>query len=93
MSSEFTPQELSRIKEERGLNNEQIQTLQKMAKTYRNSISKEQLLDTFRTFGYRSSMLEADLKAKFGQTEEKPVRITYDLLPSGKIENFSVEEV
>lgn len=39
------------------------------------------------------SLFEEDLKNKFAPKEEKPVRITYDLLPSGKVENFAVEEI
>ena len=39
------------------------------------------------------SLFEEDLQKKFAQKKEKPVRITYDLLPSGKVENFAVEEV
>ncbi len=64
-----------------------------MAATYKHKIGKEDLLDTFRRLGYMSNLLEEDLLGKFGKKEEKPVRITYDLLPSGKVENFTVEEV
>ena len=39
------------------------------------------------------SLLETDLNNRFGQKKEKPIRISYDLLPSGKVENFEVTEV
>ena len=39
------------------------------------------------------SLLETDLNNRFGQKKENPIRISYDLLPSGKVENFEVTEV
>lgn len=91
--SDFSPQELAKIKEERGLNQEQLGTLTRAAANYRGKASKEELLDTFRRLGYISRLFEEDLQAKFSKKEEKPVRITYDLLPNGKVENFTVEEI
>ena len=94
--SQFTAQELAQIKEERNLNAQQLIALQKAATSYSDKISKQDLLDSFRKLGYIVDLFEEDLKARFAAKEEKeqkPVRITYDLLPSGKVENFTVEEV
>ena len=88
--SEFTPQEIAKIKEERGLGVDQVNALQKAAFQYSGKISKQELLDNFRKFGYLVPLFEEDLKNKYTKKKEKPVRITYDLLPSGKVENFSV---
>jgi hypothetical protein len=67
--------------------------LQNAANNYAGKITKQELLDNFRRLGYMVSLFEEDLKNKFVPKEEKPVRITYDLLPSGKVENFAVEEI
>lgn len=50
-------------------------------------------MDSFRKLGYIVSLFEEDLKNKFAPKEEKPVRISYNLLPNGTVENFMVEEV
>ena len=83
--SEFTSQEISKIKEERGLNQDQVSALQRLSAQYKGKISKNDLLDNFRRFGYMSNLLEEDLKSKFTNKKEKPVKISYDLLPSGKV--------
>lgn len=54
--SEFSPQELNRIKEERGLKPDQLAALQRAASTYKGKLSKEELLDTFRRLGYIVSL-------------------------------------
>jgi hypothetical protein len=43
--------------------------------------------------GYISQLFEEDLQRRFGEKKEKPVKISYDLLPNGKVENFSVQEI
>lgn len=91
--SEFSLPEVGKLMDERGLNGEQITALQRAAKEYAGKISKEELLVTFRSLGYIPRLLEDDLKARFGKKEEKPVRITYDLLPNGQVENFTVTPV
>jgi len=43
-------------------------------------------------FGFIDSLLEEDLKTKFARKpESKDVQITYDLLPDGTIQNFTVK--
>jgi hypothetical protein len=43
-------------------------------------------------FGFIDSLLEEDLKVKFARKpESKDVQITYDLLPDGTIQNFTVK--
>ena len=93
VTSEFTVKELSRIRQERSLTQEQISTLEKASTNYKGKISKEDLLDTFRRMGYLVSMFEEDLQKRFGEKKEKSVRISYDLLPSGKVEHFMVQEI
>lgn len=88
--SEFTQQELGRIREERGLTYEQLATLQRLTREYSAKVSKEEILDTYRRLSYIGALLEDDLKAKYSKRQEKPVKITYDLLPNGKVENFTV---
>jgi hypothetical protein len=39
------------------------------------------------------NLLETDLSNRFGQKKEKPIRISYNLLPSGKVDNFEVMEI
>ena len=56
LMSEFSPQELNRIKEERGLKPDQLAALQRAATTYKGKLSKEELLDTFRRLGYIVSL-------------------------------------
>lgn len=83
--SEFTLEEISKIIQERPLTADQINVLQKTAVIYHNKISKEELLATYRKFNYISSLFEADLEKRLGNKKEKPIRISYDLLPSGKV--------
>ena len=71
----------------------QINALQKAAFQYGSKVEKQDLLDNFRRLGYMINLFEQDLQNKHAQKKEKPVRITYDLLPSGKVENFAVEEI
>ena len=89
----YSQQELATLKRERNLSQEQLGTLQRMLKQYEGKIGKADLLDSYRKFAYIGSMLEEDLRKRFDRVEEKPVRISYDLLPNGKVENFTVEEV
>jgi transcriptional regulator with XRE-family HTH domain len=91
--SDFTAQELARIKEERGLNQQQLASLHRAAHQYAGKITKDELLDSFRRIGYISTLFEEDLKNRLTPKEEKPVRITYDLLPNGKVENFTVQPI
>lgn len=67
--SEFTSQELNRIKEERNLDAQQLIALQKAATSYGGKIGKNELLDNFRTLGYNVFLFEEDLKAKFNKKE------------------------
>lgn len=64
--SDFTPQELARIKEERGLNQAQLNCLQRAATQYAGKVNKTELLNIFRGLGYMASMFEEDLKSRFG---------------------------
>jgi NTP pyrophosphatase (non-canonical NTP hydrolase) len=91
--AEYTREELIRIKEERNISQLQINNLQRLVKEYAGKVTKEEILDTYRRLGYIATLLEEDLKTKYGEKVEKSVRISYDLLPSGKVENFTVEEV
>lgn len=91
--SQFTAAEVAKIKEERGLNAQQLNALQNAAYQYGKKATKQELLDNFRKLGYLVPLFEEDLRKKYEKKKERPVKITYDLLPSGKVENFAVEEV
>jgi len=71
---------------------EQIKFFERTLSQYSSHISKDELLQTYRMFGYMDSLLEEDLKNKFAKkSESKDVQITYDLLPDGTIQNFTVK--
>jgi hypothetical protein len=53
--------------------------------TYAGKASKQEIIATFRRLGFIASLLESDLNNRFGHKEEKPIRISYDLLPNGKV--------
>ena len=59
--TEFSAQELAKVKEERGLNSQQLNALQKAAYQYGDHLSKQELIDTFRKLGYMPQLLEQDL--------------------------------
>ena len=56
--SEFTAQEVARMKEERGLGVEQVNALQKAAFQYGGKLTKQELLDNFRKLGYLVNLFE-----------------------------------
>jgi uncharacterized protein YktA (UPF0223 family) len=89
--AEFTPLEVAKLKEERNLTNDQIVFLQRIIKQFSTKITKEELINTYRKLGYNSKIMETDLNLKFGDKKDKPIKITYDLLPNGKIENFEAQ--
>lgn len=91
--SELTAQELNEIREERNLTHQQLEALQRAVRKYHTHASKEEILNTFRRFGYNCNLFETDLQKRFEQKKEKPVKISYDLLPNGRVENFEVQEV
>jgi hypothetical protein len=63
-----------------------------MLTQYSGQITKNELLNTYRMFGFIDSLLEEDLKNKFAKKpESKDVQITYDLLPDGSVQNFTVK--
>lgn len=63
-----------------------------MLTQYSGQITKNELLNTYRMFGFIDSLLEEDLKNKFTKKpESKDVQITYDLLPDGSVQNFTVK--
>jgi aminoglycoside phosphotransferase family enzyme len=91
--SQLSAEEINVLLKERKLNNEQLTALQAAVQTYHGSASKEEIIATFRRLGFMPSLLDADLASRFGQKKEKSIRISYDLLPSGRVENFEVQEV
>lgn len=63
--AELTAQELNKIREERNLNQQQLDTLQKAVRKYHTRASKEEILNTFRRFGFNSNLFEIDLQKRF----------------------------
>lgn len=89
--STLTKQDINSLRDEYSLTPDQIKFFERTLKKYSDHISKDELLSTYRMFGFIDSLLEEDLKNKFSKkTESKDVQITYDLLPDGTIHNFTV---
>lgn len=63
--AELTAAELNKIREERNLNQQQLDTLQKAVRKYHARASKEEILNTFRRLGYNSNLFETDLNKRF----------------------------
>ena len=90
--STLTKQDIASLRDEYTLTSDQIKFFERTLAKYSSQISKEQLLATYRTFGFIDSLLEADLANKFTKkADSKDVQITYDLLPDGTIHNFTVK--
>lgn len=65
-----------------------------MLNQYSSNITKDDLLSNYRMLGFIDNLLEEDLKNKFSKKgASKDVQITYDLLPDGTIQHFTVKEV
>jgi hypothetical protein len=67
--ADFTPAEVERMREDRGLSSDQIGFIQNQIKQYKGQITKEELLNVYRRLGYMSNLLADDLKARFGKKE------------------------
>lgn len=65
--STLTKQDISSLKEEYSLTPEQIKFFEKTLNQYSAHISKDQLLNTYRMFGFIDSLLEEDMKNKFNK--------------------------
>lgn len=92
MASTLTKQDIASLKDEYSLTPDQIQFFIKTLSNYSAHINKDQLLNTYRMFGFIDSLLDEDLKNKFNKKpESKDVQITYDLHPDGTVQNFTVK--
>ena len=92
MPSTLTKQDIASLKDEYSLTPDQIKFFERTLTQYSAHISKDQLLNTYRMFGFIDSLLEEDLKNKFTtKPESKDVQITYDLLSDGSIQSFTVK--
>lgn len=91
LMSQLTAEEINVLLQERKLTNEQLTALQSAVQTYHGKASKEEIIATFRRLAFMPSLLEADLHSRFGQKKDNAIRISYDLLPSGRVENFEVQ--
>ena len=90
--STLSKQDIASLKDEYSLTPDQIKFFERTLNKYSSNITKDELLSTYRMFGFIDALLEEDLKTKFKRkTESKDVQITYDLLPDGTIHNFTVK--
>lgn len=90
--STLTKQDIASLKDEYSLTPDQIKFFERTLAKYSSQISKDELLSTYRMFGFIDTLLEEDLRVKFAKkAESKDVQITYDLLPDGTIHNFTVK--
>ena len=63
-----------------------------MLTEFASHVNKDQLLNSYRTFGFIDNLLEDDLKNRYAKKNDpKDVQITYDLLPDGTVQNFTVK--
>ena len=64
-----------------------------MISQYGQFVTKDEIIGAYRKYGYISTVLEGDLKERFGQHKrDYPVLVTYDLNSDGTVTNFQVEK-
>lgn len=91
--SQLSAEEINALLKDHKLTNEQLTALQVAVSTYHGRATKQEVIATFKTLSFIPSLCNTDLANRFGPKKEKVFRVSYDLLPSGRVENFEVQEI